>query len=521
MSAATPPSQSRNLSFRKTPSSHSQASTVAPPPGLPTLPAPVGSLPAYIPGILDASSHPLFRQIAHQGPISSADYHKQQTQNLHDWHRSLEYHLLGQKQHPILAGKVQTGPLATGLGGVVGGVRIPAMIDPEEYHRQREHSVQPIPMTSSKLTSQSNKASQINNQNNARSQTRAMRSGSAPPESNVAGKRPLVGPSHRRQVATMADNVASSKFKSNNPKQVLITSHLRQRSDSHSTKNGTNNRQSFQDNHRRTPSSPPRFIYERYLEPEEIAMGLAQGRLKEGQLRINRRRRQDAYVSRDGMEEDDIFVFGTHARNRALDGDTVVVELLAGEELFEAKKDKENQDRLRSATLAAQFPGSVAHVVASVEEGEDLTDTRAWGKVVGILHRDKNRTFAGTLSVDRPGQKHPISPARVKKGLPKMLWFKPIDARAPFMAVHAEDVPKTVLQNTTAYTDKLFIASIKRWPQSSHNPFAIIEEEIGKIGEIEVETKAILANHNINAEPFNEKVLACLPETVRFENYHI
>jgi protein SSD1 len=95
-----------------------------------------------------------------------------------------------------------------------------------------------------------------------------------------------------------------------------------------------------------------------------------------------------------------------------------------------------------------------------------------------------------------------------------MLWFKPIDARVPIMAVAAEDAPKDVLQDPTAFIDKLFVVFIKKWPPTSHHPFGVVERMLGTIGEIEAETQALLADNNIITDDFSDKAKACLPVTV-------
>lgn len=56
-------------------------------------------------------------------------------------------------------------------------------------------------------------------------------------------------------------------------------------------------------------------------------------------------------------------------------------------------------------------------------------------------------------------------------------------------------------------------ARITKWPITERHPFGEIVKELGNVGELEVEAKALLAEHNVNDQEFPEAALACLPET--------
>ncbi|KAI8517408.1 DIS3-like exonuclease 2 [Branchiostoma belcheri] len=67
--------------------------------------------------------------------------------------------------------------------------------------------------------------------------------------------------------------------------------------------------------------------FEQYISREAVAEGLKKGDFIKGALRINARNFEDAYVpAPDGMS--DLYIPGLHARNRALNGDIVVLKVL-------------------------------------------------------------------------------------------------------------------------------------------------------------------------------------------------
>lgn len=80
------------------------------------------------------------------------------------------------------------------------------------------------------------------------------------------------------------------------------------------------------------------------------------------------------------------------------------------------------------------------------------------------------------------------------------------------IAIPIDQAPADFVDNHASYAHKLFIATIKRWPLSSLHPFGHLERELGDIGNIEIETEALLADNNITTSAFGEKVEKCLPE---------
>ncbi|XP_067898392.1 DIS3-like exonuclease 2 [Heterodontus francisci] len=72
-------------------------------------------------------------------------------------------------------------------------------------------------------------------------------------------------------------------------------------------------------------------IFETYLPSSDVSTGLKRGELIQGPLRINPKNYQEAFIpSPDGNR--DIFIDGIISRNRALNGDVVVVKLLPMEQ---------------------------------------------------------------------------------------------------------------------------------------------------------------------------------------------
>ncbi|XP_023578025.1 DIS3-like exonuclease 2 isoform X4 [Octodon degus] len=94
-------------------------------------------------------------------------------------------------------------------------------------------------------------------------------------------------------------------------------------------------------------------IFETYMSKEDVSEGLKRGMLIQGVLRINPKKFHEAFIpSPDG--DRDIFIDGVVARNRALNGDLVVVKLLP-EEQWKVIKPESN-DKEAEAAYESELP---------------------------------------------------------------------------------------------------------------------------------------------------------------------
>ena len=99
------------------------------------------------------------------------------------------------------------------------------------------------------------------------------------------------------------------------------------------------------------------------------------------------------------------------------------------------------------------------------------------GHVVAVVERMPGQLFSGTLGLLRPSsaatKEKQEAERREREGdkgdeprrpieRPKIVWFKPTDKRVPLIAIPTEQAPPDFVQNSEAYSNKLFVACIKR-----------------------------------------------------------
>lgn len=298
-------------------------------------------------------------------------------------------------------------------------------------------------------------------------------------------------------------------------------------------------------------------LFSPYLPQASLPSLLAEGRLVSGILRVNKKNRSDAYVSTDGLLDADIFICGSKDRNRALEGDLVAVELLDVDEVWSAKKEKEDKKKRKDITINSveenrqtggengglrrrgslkQRPTQKKNDDVEVEgqslllvEEEALSDEIKplyAGHVVAIIDRVPAQTFSGTLGLLRPSSqatKNKQDAERKDRGedvsrshhdnKPKIVWFKPTDKRVPLIAIPTDQAPSDFVENHERYADKIFIASIKRWPITSLHPFGTMGDLLGTAGDVNVEIEALLRDNNFTADVFPSNAIDSIPDS--------
>ncbi|KAI9820004.1 MAG: hypothetical protein M1827_006575 [Pycnora praestabilis] len=311
-------------------------------------------------------------------------------------------------------------------------------------------------------------------------------------------------------------------------------------------------------------------LFTPYLPQASLPALLSDGQLVAGILRVNKKNRSDAYVTTQDLDAD-IFICGSKDRNRALEGDLVAVELLDVDEVWGQKREKEekkkrkditdtrtggsnasndrparsdsttNGDNQGSSTEGGlkrrgslrqrptqkknddvEVEGQSLLLMEEEEVNDDLKPLYA-GHVVAVVERVAGQMFSGTLGLLRPssqatkekqeaerqareGSSGRHQPER-QQDKPKIVWFKPTDKRVPLIAIPTEQAPRDFVEKHQDYANRIFVACIKRWPITSLHPFGTLVEQLGEMGDLKVETDALLRDNNFGPDEFSDAVL--------------
>uniref|UniRef100_A0A2K5JAT3 RNB domain-containing protein n=1 Tax=Colobus angolensis palliatus TaxID=336983 RepID=A0A2K5JAT3_COLAP len=309
-------------------------------------------------------------------------------------------------------------------------------------------------------------------------------------------------------------------------------------------------------------------IFETYMFKEDVSEGLKRGTLIQGVLRINPKKFHEAFIpSPDG--DRDIFIDGVVARNRALNGDLVVVKLLPEEQWKVVKpenNDKETeaayesdipeelcghhllQQSLKSyndspdVIIEAQFDGSDS------EDGHGITQNVLVDgvKKLSVCVSEKGRedgdapvTRDETTCISQDTRALPEKSlqrsakvvyilekkhSRAATGFLKLLadknselfkkyaLFSPSDHRVPRIYVPLKDCPQDFVARPKDYANTLFICRIVDWKEDCNFALGQLAKSLGQAGEIEPETEGILTEYGVDFSDFSSEVLECLPQ---------
>lgn len=311
-------------------------------------------------------------------------------------------------------------------------------------------------------------------------------------------------------------------------------------------------------------------LFTPYLPQATLPALLGDGQLVAGILRVNKKNRSDAYVTTNDLDAD-IFICGSKDRNRALEGDLVAIELLDVDEVWGQKREKEEKKKRKDITdtrtsgssggndkpsrsdsatngdsqqvgldgsirrrgSLRQRPTQKKNDDVEVEgqslllmEEEEISDEQKplyAGHVVAVIERVAGQMFSGTLGLLRPSSQATKEKQDAERQArdghsgrhqqdrqqdkPKIVWFKPTDKRVPLIAIPTEQAPRDFVEKHQDYANRIFVACIKRWPITSLHPFGTLVEQLGEMGDLRVETDALLRDNNFASDEFSDAVL--------------
>ncbi|XP_065222316.1 exosome complex exonuclease RRP44 [Planococcus citri] len=217
-----------------------------------------------------------------------------------------------------------------------------------------------------------------------------------------------------------------------------------------------------------------------HLTPVQIHDGIKSGKLLQGSFQASRDNFLEGQVNVESFEKP-ILVQGHSGLNRAVDGDTVAVELLPKEQ-WSAPSEIVLDD---NATVDNDNELSEIEIKPA-----ELKETTPTGKVVGIIRR-KWRQYCGILQES-------TMPNSVRH------IFVPAERKIPKIRIETR-------QAATLMSQRIIVA-IDSWSRYSRYPSGHFVRALGKIGDKATENEVLLLEHDVPHSDFSDKVKSCLPK---------
>ncbi|XP_063551352.1 DIS3-like exonuclease 2 isoform X4 [Gorilla gorilla gorilla] len=255
----------------------------------------------------------------------------------------------------------------------------------------------------------------------------------------------------------------------------------------------------------RSTRGKKKSIFETYMSKEDVSEGLKRGTLIQGVLRINPKKFHEGFIpSPDG--DRDIFIDGVVARNRALNGDLVVVKLLP-EEHWKVVKPESN-DKETEAAYESDIPEELCghHLpqqsLKSYNDGPDV-----------IVEAQ----FDGSDSEDGHGITQNVLVDGVKKlsvcvsekdneiESQRSSWAYPVS--------HRKSEERMVMHRLQKMRPPAFHKTQELYRRNPcKDQQRQLAKSLGQAGEIEPETEGILTEYGVDFSDFSSEVLECLPQ---------
>jgi exoribonuclease R len=256
--------------------------------------------------------------------------------------------------------------------------------------------------------------------------------------------------------------------------------------------------------------------FEEYVAPDAADEGIKSGRFAAGVLRVNPKRPSDGFCV---TGKDDILIKGKLDRNRAFNGDSIVVEIYPECDWHRTTSEEEQEGGVDSTKVGGLLSVSVPDAdrdelllesgtstkvspstslfngrgLAQVQPAPGIIKT---GRVVYVSNAIwKSRVYACCLEPNRNASSDPLDLAGVVGPEDKLIRAVPVDKRIPWILIQVNDVLMKIL-NLPGKLDPavLYPIQVMKWQTNGALPLGRIKGvAYGKVGEPEVEAKVCLA----------------------------
>ena len=258
-------------------------------------------------------------------------------------------------------------------------------------------------------------------------------------------------------------------------------------------------------------SHPSDLEYDEHIPLELALEAVRRGLLYRGHVRVNKHHAQiDAALDLNGRMIDatsgafvesaaaapsaadgrltrvgEIFISGQPDRNRAIDGDEAIVQLLPAN-LWRAPTQRKKIAVKEAAGVSKDGEEEQPSAASDAESARPVPT----GRVVCLVQRNR-RPYVCTLQLDGGGQSG------------NDVLCVPMDQRIPKLRIRTHQ--------SAALASQRILVAVDDWPADSKYPSGVYLHSLGLIGAVETGVRCILHELSINHPPFSVNQLKCLP----------
>lgn len=250
-------------------------------------------------------------------------------------------------------------------------------------------------------------------------------------------------------------------------------------------------------------------IFNNHITESEMKTNIKMGKMFQGKIFFQPGIDNTAIV-KCSIFDKDILIEGYSNLNRAMNGDIVCITLLEEDkwkkiQLSATLEENDNDDDNIKGEIEIEEKGNIINIQEKVKKSKK----QPCGLVQGILRR--NRTaFSGTIYNPNEKNKNLIRDD-IEQYLSSIdstdnsnpCVFIPIDSKYPNFLIH--------LYQKETYNDQRILVKFDIWNSHTPLPSAHFIKKLGQCLEIKVENDIILYEHNVDINPFSQKIIDSMP----------
>lgn len=254
-------------------------------------------------------------------------------------------------------------------------------------------------------------------------------------------------------------------------------------------------------------------MYNNQLNENEMKSNIKSGTMYQGKI-FFQPGIYDTAIVKCSLFDKDIIVEGDKNLNRAMNGDIVCITLLEEDKwknivqsasLEENENEEENLVEIEDKSK-----------VLNIQEKVNKSKKQPCGTIQGILKRFRT-VFSGTIYNPNAKDKNSINEnisaylnQNKSKDSSELCVFIPIDSKYPNFLIN--------LYKKESYYDQRILVKYDIWNESTPLPSGHFIKKLGQCLEIKVENDIILYEHNVDINPFSQKIIDSMPrEDVEFK----
>ena len=247
------------------------------------------------------------------------------------------------------------------------------------------------------------------------------------------------------------------------------------------------------------------LIYPEYYPLSKLLTGVKAEIMHQGTFKVSPYNYLEGSVQVPAFDRA-LLIIGRENSNRAVAGDTVVVEVLAKDQWKapsskivdeEALNKNENPEAEEAeAIFSDRERRALQEEVRKSHDGNVESHPQPTARVVGIVRRNW-RQYVG--HIDKDSVRTPANQTRTQQ----TVFLIPMDKRIPKVRIRTRQAGQLLGQR--------ILATIDTWDRDSRYPVGHFIRSLGELEEKGAETEALLLEYDVQYRPFPKTVLDCLP----------